>query len=219
MYKEKKVVAFNQMMTENNRVTLEGEVASGFTFAYEVFGETFYSFELKVNRLSETQDYIPVVISGRIIDVNDDWLGQYVRIVGQFRSFNKHESTKNRLILSVHVKEMECIEAFSSPSKSNSIILDGYICKKPIYRKTPLGRKIADVLIAVNRSYGKSDYIPCICWGRNAQYVSSLDVGAHLEISGRIQSRQYQKRISDEGEVEQRTAYEVSVSKIVDMGQ
>ena len=98
-------------------------------------------------------------------------------------------------------------------TKPNQIFLDGFICKKPVYRMTPLGREIADILLAVNRAYGKSDYIPCICWGRNARYAGSLEVGGHIQLWGRIQSRQYQKRVSED-EVVNRVAYEISVSKI-----
>lgn len=205
----------NNNMWENNHVTLQGEVASGFTFVYDIYGEKFYSFDLKVARLSDYHDVIPVVVSDRIMDVNEDWIGQYLKIEGQFRSYNKREGDgKTRLLLNAFVREMECVDELSSESDTNSIYLNGYICKEPVYRKTPLGREIADILVAVNRSYGKSDYIPCICWGRNARYASSFSVGDNVEIDGRIQSRMYQKRISDT-ESETRTAYEVSVSKIV----
>ncbi len=158
-------------------------------------------------------DYIPVMVSERIIDVSRDYVGQYVYISGQFRSFNRHEEKKNRLVLSVFAREVEFLEEVYDEDAENSIFLDGYVCKEAIYRKTPLGREISDLLIAVNRSYGKSDYIPCICWGRNARFASEFQVGAHVQIQGRIQSREYVKKLS-ETEVEHRTAYEVSVSKI-----
>ena len=136
---------------------------------------------------------------------------------GQFRSYNRHEETKNRLVLSVFVRELTISDSRNeedyAANKPNQIFLDGFICKPPVYRKTPLGREIADVLLAVNRPYGKSDYIPCICWGRNARYAESFNVGGHVQIWGRIQSREYQKKISDD-EVEKRIAYEVSVSKL-----
>ena len=133
--------------------------------------------------------------------------------MGQFRSFNRHEEKKNRLVLSVFVRELEFLEETTDEVKSNQIFLDGYICKEPIYRKTPLGREIADLLIAVNRSYGKSDYIPCICWGRNARFAYKLEIGDHIKLAGRIQSREYEKKIS-ETKVEIRIAYEVSTRKI-----
>ena len=136
-----------------------------------------------------------------------------VYVTGQFRSYNRHEEKKNRLVLSVFARELEFIEEEREEYKSNEIYLDGFVCKEPIYRKTPLGREIADLLIAVNRSYGKSDYIPCICWGRNARFASGFEVGNHVEIWGRIQSREYVKKISD-SITEKRVAYEVSVSKV-----
>jgi len=154
-----------------------------------------------------------LMISERLIDVNEDMVGQNIYVTGQFRSFNRHEEKKNRLVLSVFVRELEFLDEIDDEVKSNQIFLDGYVCKEPIYRKTPLGREIADLLIAVNRSYGKSDYIPCICWGRNARFASGFDVGGHVQIWGRIQSREYVKKLS-ETQTEKRVAYEVSVSKI-----
>ena len=160
---------------ENNQVSVSGEIVSGFTFSHEVFGEGFYMVDILVRRLSDSADLIPVMISERLIDVNADYIGQIIYVTGQFRSFNRHEEKKNRLVLSVFVRELEFLEELQEDMKSNQIFLDGYICKEPIYRKTPLGREIADLLIAVNRSYGKSDYIPCICWGRNARFASGAE--------------------------------------------
>ena len=156
---------------------------------------------------------IPVMVSERLVDVSQDYQGEWICISGQFRSYNRHEEKKNRLVLSVFARELSFVEEEDDSVKSNQIYLDGYICKPPVYRKTPLGREIADLLIAVNRPYGKSDYIPCICWGRNARYASAFAVGGHVLIWGRIQSREYMKRLS-ETEMEKRTAYEVSVSKL-----
>lgn len=198
---------------ENNQVTMMGEIVSAFQFSHEVFGEGFYMVELAVSRLSNYSDYIPLMISERLIDTEQDYTGQFIRVSGQFRSYNRHEEKKNRLVLSVFVRELEFLDEIDENEKTNQIFLDGYICKEPIYRKTPLGREIADVLLAVNRSYGKSDYIPCICWGRNARFASGFTVGSHIQILGRVQSREYVKRISEE-EVEHRMAYEVSVSKV-----
>ncbi len=201
---------------ENNRVSIIGEVVSEFTFSHEVFGEGFYVVNVSVNRLSDMVDIIPLMISERLIDVTKDYRGQKIEVQGQFRSYNRHEGTRNKLVLSIFVRELAFVEEEDIPeeqSKSNQIYLDGYVCKPPIYRKTPLGREIADILIAVNRPYGKSDYIPCIAWGRNARFASGIQVGGHLKISGRVQSREYTKKI-DENEVEKRVAYEVSVSKI-----
>ena len=198
---------------ENNQVTMMGEIVSAFQFSHEVFGEGFYMVELAVSRLSNYSDYIPLMVSERLIDTEQDYTGQFIRISGQFRSYNRHEEKKNRLVLSAFVRELEFLDEIDENEKTNQIFLDGYICKEPIYRKTPLGREIADVLLAVNRSYGKSDYIPCICWGRNARFASGFTVGCHIQIVGRVQSREYVKRISEE-EVEHRVAYEVSVSKV-----
>jgi single-stranded DNA-binding protein len=198
---------------ENNQVSIVGEIVSDFEFSHEVYGEGFYMVEVSVSRLSNFEDYIPVMVSERLIDVSSDYVGQYVYIGGQFRSFNRHEEKKNRLVLSVFARELEILPDAGEENASNEIFLDGFICKESVYRKTPLGREIADLLVAVNRSYGKSDYIPCICWGRNARFAAGFTVGTHVQIWGRIQSRDYVKKIS-ETEVEQRTAYEVSVSKI-----
>lgn len=198
---------------ENNQVTIMGKVATEFSFSHEVFGEGFYMVEVEVKRLSNSEDRIPLMISERLIDVTQDYTGEYIMVHGQFRSYNRHEEHKNRLVLSVFVREISFMEEEPDGTKTNSIWLDGYICKEPIYRKTPLGREIADLLLAVNRPYGKSDYIPCICWGRNARYASGFEVGEHVQLLGRIQSREYVKRISDT-ETEKRVAYEVSVSKL-----
>ena len=171
---------------------------------------------VSVDRLSDMVDIIPLMISERLIDVTKDYRGMKIEVSGQFRSYNRHEGLKNKLILSIFVRELQFVEDDDMPreqSKSNQIYLDGYVCKPPIYRKTPLGREIADILIAVNRPYGKSDYIPCIAWGRNARFASTIEVGGHLQVQGRVQSREYTKKINEE-ETEKRVAYEVSVSKI-----
>ena len=198
---------------ENNQVTIMGEVVSGFTFSHEVFGEGFYMVDVSVKRLSNSRDLIPVMISERLIDVTQDYTGEFLMVTGQFRSYNRHEEQKTRLVLSVFAREAEFIDEEPDGAKTNTILLDGYICKLPVYRKTPLGREIADLLLAVNRPYGKSDYIPCICWGRNARFASAFRVGEHVQLIGRIQSREYMKKLS-ETETEKRTAYEVSVSKL-----
>ncbi len=202
---------------ENNQVTIIGEVVSTFTYNHEIYGEGFYMMDLRVERLSNSHDVVPVMISERLIDVNKDYRGKFMAVEGQFRSYNRHDERKNKLVLSVFAREAKFIEldAENPPesNKTNSIYLDGYICKEPIYRKTPLGREIADLLLAVNRPYGKSDYIPCICWGRNARFAGNFKVGERVLVWGRIQSREYMKRL-DEETVEKRVAYEVSVSKL-----
>ena len=198
---------------ENNKVSVIGTIVSDFTFSHAVFGEGFYLLDLSVSRLSEQADVIPLMISERLIDVTRDYRGCTIEAIGQFRSYNRHEGSKNRLVLSVFVREVRFMEEFTDYTKTNQIFLDGYICKEPIYRKTPLGREIADLLVAVNRPYGKSAYIPCIAWGRNSRYASGFAVGTRILIWGRVQSREYTKRLS-ETECEKRVAYEVSVSKL-----
>ena len=200
-------------LLENNNVELVGEIVSDFRFSHEVYGERFYLVDVAVKRMSETIDYLPLLISEYLIDVNTNHIGEIIHVTGQFRSYNRHEELKNRLVLSVFVLEIEFIEEETEEMKSNQIILDGYICKDPIYRKTPLGREITDLLVTVNRSYSKSDYIPCICWSRNARHASGLPLGTHLKITGRIQSRDYIKHHSN-GEEEERRAYEISATRI-----
>lgn len=198
---------------ENNKVGIIGEIVSEFTYSHEVFGEGFYLVDVSVNRLSDLTDIIPLMVSERLVNVTEDYRGRLVEVTGQFRSYNRHEENKNKLVLSIFVREWEFVDDNPEAGKTNQIFLDGYICKTPVYRKTPLGREIADLLVAVNRPYGKSDYIPCIAWGRNARFASSFEVGGRIQIWGRVQSRDYIKKINDE-EVERHTAYEVSVSKL-----
>ena len=198
---------------ENNQVEIMGRIASEFVFSHQVFGEGFYLVDVLVKRLSDSEDCIPVMISERLVDITQDYIGEYIHVTGQFRSYNRHEEKKNRLVLSVFAREISFVEEEDETMKTNQIFLDGYICKPPVYRKTPLGREIADLLLAVNRPYGKSDYIPCICWGRNARYANNFHVGTRCEIWGRIQSREYMKKLSED-QVEKRVAYEVSVSKL-----
>ena len=195
---------------KNNRVYFMGEIVSEAKFSHEVYGEGFYEFFVKVMRLSGQADVLPVTISERLIQGNDFKIGSTICALGQFRSYNKLEGGRSRLMLTVFVREI--VE--SAPSGNpNSIVLSGYICKPPVYRTTPFNREIADLLVAVNRAYNKSDYIPCIAWGRNARFVQNLKVGDRVALSGRIQSREYQKRLS-ETEAVTMTAYEVSVSKL-----
>ena len=158
-------------------------------------------------------DIIPLMVSERLVDVTQNLTGRLVEVIGQFRSYNRHEGNRNKLILSIFVREWQLVDENPMSGKTNQIFLDGYICKAPVYRKTPLGREISDLLLAVNRPYGKSDYIPCIAWGRNARFASSFEVGGRIQIWGRVQSREYVKKI-DEDETEKHIAYEVSVNKL-----
>ena len=199
------------MIQNNNSVEIAGEVVSSPVFDHETFGERFYKFFISAERLSGCKDIIPVIVSERLFNIDNFTFGKQLRVFGQFRSFNDHSDSGNHIVLSVFSRDIEEMEG--SDLAINSIWIDGFICKNPVYRKTPQGREIADVIIAVNRQYGKSDYIPCIAWGRNARFVSRLQVGNRIRLSGRIQSRVYNKKISDD-EVVEKTAYEVSVSKI-----
>ena len=193
----------------NNRVFLMGEIVSEATFSHEVYGEGFYEFYVKVMRLSGQADILPVTVSERLIEGNHLHVGATLCALGQFRSYNKLEGGRSRLMLTVFVREILSAAPASNP---NSIVLSGYICKPPVYRTTPFNREIADLLVAVNRAYNKSDYIPCIAWGSNARFVQNLKVGDRIALSGRIQSREYIKRLSEKQSVT-RNAYEVSVSK------
>ena len=195
---------------KNNKVYLRGTVVSEAVFSHEVYGEGFYELFVRVPRLSGQADILPVTISERLIGSCDLSVGATLAAEGQFRSYNKLENGRSRLMLTVFVRDLVEDDGSRNP---NSILLGGYICKPPVYRTTPFNREISDLLVAVNRAYNKSDYIPCIAWGRNARFVQDLAVGSRIMLSGRIQSREYQKRHED-GSVSTMTAYEVSVSKL-----
>ena len=202
----------------NNNITLAGVVEREPEYSHEVLGEGFYVFMLKCSRTSGNKDTLPVMISDRLVDIREIKVGQVVTVSGQIRSFNRHiDDVKSKLILSVFARELEMLaqDATELPFEENinTVILDGFVCKPPIYRCTPKGREIADILVAVNRPYGKSDYIPCIAWGRTARFCENLEVGTELRVTGRVQSREYEKKYED-GTVEKRIAYEVSVSNL-----
>lgn len=199
--------------TENNYLVLIGKIISDKTFSHEIYGESFYVFNLEVPRLSGNEDIIPITISERLIANFDLTIGRKVVIEGQFRSYNSYENEKNRLVLTVFAKDIIDYKEEQEENVSNEVVLNGYVCKKPIYRKTPFGREISDILLAVNRAYNKSDYIPCITWGRNARFCENMQIGTELKLVGRVQSRPYEKKHED-GTVEQRTAYEVSISSL-----
>lgn len=200
----------NHVTEKNNKVFISGEIVSDATFSHEVYGEGFYEFFVRVMRLSGQADILPVTLSERLIQDGMLAKGKTICAQGQFRSYNKLENGKSRLMLTIFIRELLTDPPEKNP---NTILLSGYICKPPVYRTTPFNREIADVLVAVNRAYNKSDYIPCIAWGRNARFVQNLAVGDKIAISGRIQSREYQKRLSDT-DIRTMTAYEVSVSKL-----
>ena len=207
---------------ENNYLTLVGKVTGEKKFSHEIYGEKFYTFNLSIPRLSGNADIIPITISERLI--TDEMLteGNKLLIKGQFRSYNSYENERNKLILTVFAKDVEEIKEAEEQEESdivkkdettNEVVLIGFVCKKPIYRQTPFGREISDLLLAVNRAYNKSDYIPCIAWGRTARFCENMEVGTEVKVIGRVQSRQYEKKYED-GTVEKRIAYEVSVSNL-----
>lgn len=201
------------VLRENNLITVTGKIISEYEFTHEVYGEKFYKFNLEVQRLSDATDVLPVTISERLIDDVSFGIDSYVEINGQIRSYNNFSDNKNHLVLTVFTKDIYPLEEESEDINPNQVILNGFICKKPVYRKTPFGREISDILLAVNRSYNKSDYIPCIAWGRNARYVGNLEVGENIVITGRMQSRNYQKKL-ETGEILEKIAYEISISKM-----
>lgn len=203
-------------MIENNKIELCGVIASTPELNHKTYGENFYGFRLSCSRKSTEKDMLPIIVSDRLVEIKDLQVGKKILVKGQVRTFNKHISDdKRKLLIMVFARDVREIEeeSESAPEFNNNVKLSGYICKPPVYRVTPKGREIADVLIAVNRTYGKSDYIPCIAWGRNARFASTIEVGGHLQVQGRVQSREYTKKINEE-ETEKRVAYEVSVSKI-----
>lgn len=201
-----------QDLRENNIINLSGKILSNPKFSHEVYGEGFYTFTLETSRLSTLADKLPITISERLINSETVQIGKKVNITGQIRSYNSYSDKKNHLLLTVFTRDILSYEEFENKNP-NEVILNGFICKEPIYRTTPFGREITDILLAVNRAYNKSDYIPCIAWGRNARFAGKLQVGNNIKISGRMQSREYQKKLA-EGEVVVKTAYEVSLSKI-----
>lgn len=208
---------------ENNYLTLVGKVTSEKEFSHEIYGEKFYTFDLSIPRLSGNADIIPITVSERLITDDMSKIGTKLLIKGQFRSYNSYENEKNKLILTVFAKDMQKLEEEPQDGEenefakkdtiTNEVVLVGYICKKPIYRQTPFGREIADLLLAVNRAYNKSDYIPSIAWGRNARFCQNLEVGSEVKIVGRIQSRNYEKKYED-GSVVKKVAYEVSIGSL-----
>lgn len=195
-------------LLNNNKVYIEGEVCSEPIFSHESYGENFFEFDLRVSRLSTIYDIIPITISERLLIDGGITIGKHIAVSGQFRSYNKLDDGKSKLMLTVFVREFLPYNL----DNPNSIEIIGFVCKPPVYRTTPFKREIADVLLAVNRSYNKSDYLPCIAWGRNARLVKNLSVGDKVSVTGRIQSREYQKKIGDD--VVTKVAYEVSLSRV-----
>ena len=200
-------------LMESNKVILIGNLVSDFEYSHTIFGEDFYSVTIEVPRLSDIVDQLPAIISERLLTEQEFKIGDKVSLRGQFRSYNRKERDKSRLILNIFVKDIHIYEENEGKNNPNYIYLDGYICKPTVYRETPFGREICDLLLAVNRMYNKSDYIPCITWGRNARYAKNIQVGDRLKVWGRIQSRRYEKKMQN-GEIVEKVAYEVSISKL-----
>ena len=198
---------------ENNQVVISGYVVSKFNFSHEYFGEKYYLVYVDIPRTSGFVDRLPVMVSEYLMNVDEDLTGCKVSVYGQYRSYNKHDSDKNRLLLSVFALEMEIVEEVVTGRDGNNVYLEGTICKEPVYRTTPYGREITDLLMEVNRSYAKSDYIPCICWGRTARFASNLVIGDKCVVKGRVQSRFYTKKKED-GSEEEKVAYEVSANYV-----
>lgn len=199
------------MRDDTNVVNLRGELDTNLEFSHEIFGEKFFNTKIKINRLSNSYDVLPMTISERLLEDIDLESNRNVSVVGQLRSYNKNVENKNRLVLTIFVREIKSID--EDNKDPNNIFLDGYICKDPIYRKTPLGREITDLLVAINRPYNKSDYIPSIVWGRNAKFAKGLKIGDRIQMWGRVQSREYEKKLEN-GDSIKKVAYEVSISKI-----
>jgi len=197
-------------LLDTNIINLEGVVSSGLEFSHNLLGEVFYTFNLEVGRLSAIKDILPVTVSERLLIDIDINVGTQLAVSGQLRSYNKFLEVSNKLILTVFARDISYCDR--NDSLINEVELHGFVCKQPIYRTTPFGREIADVLIAVNRSYNKSDYIPLVAWGKNARYAQLVEVGDEIKITGRLQSREYSKKLSDSESVT-RIAYEVSVSR------
>jgi len=203
----------SEVTIDNNIVSLAGEIASGLTLSHEIYGESFFCFQMSVPRLSNSSDSVIITVSERLMDLKTLTVGKHILVDGQFRSYNNYDAKGNRLLLTVFAREIDLIDNYNEISNPNQIYLSGFVCKKPIYRTTPFGREITDILLAINRAYNKSDYIPCIAWGRNARYSKRLMIGDNIRVWGRIQSRDYQKR-AENGAVEDKTAYEVSITKM-----
>ena len=211
---EKREETMKDERMENNKACVTGRITSGFSYSHEIFGERFFRADILAQRASGVADTIPLMCSEELADVEMDYSDSVVEVTGQFRSYNRKEDRKSHLELSVFVQGIRFLDGECADCENNNCIcLKGFLCKAPVYRKTPLGRRICDILLAVNRPYGKADYIPCIVWGKEAVLASRLDVGSPVEVTGRIQSREYEKKLS-ETETEMRVAYEVSVHRL-----
>ncbi|HHT95237.1 MAG TPA: single-stranded DNA-binding protein [Clostridia bacterium] len=201
-------------LLENNKIYIAGSIASAPVFNHQIYGESFYNIIVEVQRLSKQTDMVPVLISSHLLDIDLLKPDTLIEINGQVRSYNNiDKNEKKRLVVNVFAREARILQTLEGIESFNSVFFDSFICKEPNFRITPFGREICDLLIAVNRAYKKSDYIPCICWGRNARYCENMKVGTRLRIWGRFQSREYEKK-DHYGNIVTKTAYEVSVIKL-----
>ena len=206
----------NDYQTTTNIAHICGEVIDGAKLSHQTYGEAFYTFTMGIFRNSGFEDKVKIMMSERLLATIDLAEGMFLEIKGQIRTYNEAVEGRNRLNIVVFVQEFSVVEDICE--YINDIHLEGYICKSPLSRTSPLGRRICDLMLAVNRMYNKSDYIPCIAWGRNAIYSGTLDIGDKISITGRLQSRQYKKRTED-GDVLLKTAYEVSVLKLESLAE
>ncbi len=194
------------MENPNNRMIACGKLEGAPVLSHEVMNEPFYTGTLVVKRLSGAVDRLPITLPGKLIADAHLPLDALLLVSGQVRSYNKVVEGAGRLMVTLFVQSLSLT---NDNETMNRVELTGALCKPPIYRSTPFGREICDMMIAVNRAFGKSDYIPCIAWGRNAQYASRFRVGDRVRVTGRLQSREYQK-LTDNGEYVVRNAFEVS---------
>ena len=193
---------------EQNHIELVGCLASAPQYSHSNHGRHFYSFLLEVSRLSGTVDCLPILAPETLLQTTELCEGDSIALTGQIRSFNNRLGIGRKLVISVLA---DTLSVCSLPH-DNRVTLQGVICKEPVYRRTPLGREICDIMLAVNRPYHRADYLPCILWGRCAQEASDYPVGTALELIGRLQSREYIKMIDDAPQ--QRTAYEISAVSV-----
>ena len=199
------------MEETGNIIHLRGEICQNLQFGHELFGEQFYTTTLRVPRLSGAEDFLPITLSERLLMSEPITAGSMLSLEGQLRSYNKVIEGSGRLLITAFAQRR--INTEEDEENPNRVQLTGALCKPPSYRTTPFGREIADLMLAVNRSYGKSDYIPCITWGRTARYAANLHIGDKVQIVGRFQGRAYQKQLPD-GTTLNKVAYEVSVSRL-----
>lgn len=197
-----------EQMLDENRAVLTGTVLAGPEFSHKTYGESFYIITLGVTRKSGYEDCVPLMMSEKLMCGCDITAGEMITVEGQIRTYNRQYDGRNHLMIVIFAKSWEYVNADSE--MENNVLLEGFVCKETVRRTSPLGRELCDIMLAVNRMYNKSDYIPCIAWGRNAIFAGELNVGDKIYIEGRLQSRKYRK-YDENGMPMEKTAYEVSV--------